>query len=254
VNREVARRVRAVFPLRHPLSSVMADGPFGPVERSPWAVRRHPKDIEAPDPCAPMQRYVSIAGVKDALTVFSDGLPQYEAKADGTLFVTLLRAFTQLSRRDLPERPGHAGWPTSTPEGACLGPVHARLAVMLHAPEMLDQREPIEVAADAFLSPPVAYMRRALMAVPPEVAGPELSGEGLVFSAMKPADTGEGVILRCYNDTSEIARGAWAVAKSFTSAMRCRLDETPTGKLVLQRGRVTFEAGPREIVTILLRP
>ncbi len=253
VNREFSRRVRAVFPLRHALSSVVADGPFGPVERSPWPVRRRPRDIEAPDPCAPMQRYVTVTGVKDAITVFSDGLPQYEARADGTVFVTLLRAFTQLSRRDLPERPGHAGWPTPTPEGACLGPVHARLAVMLHDPSALDEPAAIEDAADAFLSPPMAWMRRSLLRFPAEVAGPVLEGTGLVFSAMKPAESGKGVILRCYNDTGDVVRGAWCVGNAFAAATRCRLDEFQLGKLVVQKGRVEFEAGPREIVTILLR-
>ena len=253
VNNDGARRVRAVFPLRHPLSSVVADGPFGPVERSPWPVRRKAREIEAPEPSAPMLRYVSVAGVKDALTVFSDGLPQYEAKADGTLFVTLLRSFTQLSRGDLPERPGNAGWPTPTPEGACLGAVHARLAVMLHDPEWLDERRAIEDAADAFLSPPMCVMRRALLHVPRGVAGPSLEGAGLVFSAMKPAESGKGVILRCYNDGSETVRGAWCVGRAFTTAMRCRLDETALDRIEVKRGRVEFEAGPREIVTIQVR-
>ncbi len=140
-------------------------GPFGPVERSPWPVRKKRRDLEAPDPCAPMQRYVSVAGVKDGLTVFADGLPSYEAKPSGTVLVTLMRSFTQLSCRDLPERPGHAGWPTPTPDAACLGAVQARLAVMLHGPRALDAREEIETVADAFLTPPMGFMRRAMLSV-----------------------------------------------------------------------------------------
>jgi hypothetical protein len=72
-------------------------------------------------------------------------------------------------------------------------------------------------------------------------------------AALKPAESGKGLILRCYNDTAEPVRGAWVVGGAFASASRCRLDETITGKLSIQRGRVAFEAGPREIVTILLR-
>jgi hypothetical protein len=40
--------------------------------------------------------------------------------ADGTILVTLLRAFGQMSREDMPERPGHAGWPTPSSR-ACSG-------------------------------------------------------------------------------------------------------------------------------------
>lgn len=251
--RHAARRVRAAFPLGHNLAAIVADGPFGPVERAPWPVRRKPRDIESPDPCAPMQRYVTVAGAKDGMTVFADGLPQYEAQRNGTVLVTLMRSFTQLSRPDLAERKGNAGWPTPTPDGAMLGPVDARLAVLLHSPAALDERDEIERVAEAFLNPPVAFMRRSLLHVPAETTGPELEGEGMVFSAMKPAESGTGVILRCYNDSGEVGRGAWDVGKAVSSAAKCRLDETIVDRLEVSRGVVRFEAQPREIVTILLR-
>jgi alpha-mannosidase len=247
-----ARRVRAAFPLGHSPAAVVADGPFGPVDRPAAPMRKRSRDLEAPDPCAPMQRYVSIAGVKEALTVFADGLPQYEARRDGTLLVTLLRSFTELSKRDLPERPGHAGWPTPTPGAATLGRVRARLAVMIHDPETLDEREPIESVAEAFLSPPIGFMRRWMQSSAGDVAGPELHGDGLVFSAMKPAESGRGIVLRCYNDRSEAVSGFWEVGDGFKSAMKCRLDETKIAALSVIRGRVEFGAEPREIVTILV--
>ncbi len=247
------RRVRLAFPLGEPLRRVVADGAFGPVERPLRPVRRRPGDTEAPDPCAPMQRYVSVAGASGGLTVFTDGLPQYEARTDGTVLVTLLRSFTQLSRRDLRERPGHAGWPTFTPDGAHIGLVRSRLAVMLHDPESLDARDALEAAADAFLAPPIGLMRRALLALGPASRGPELKGKGLVFSAMKPAEAGKGVVLRCYNDRREAVRGAWHVGTAFRTATRCRLDETPIGKVSMGRGVIAFEAAAREVVTILVR-
>jgi alpha-mannosidase len=186
--------------------------------------------------------------------VFTDGLPPYEARPDGGVFVTLLRSFDQMSRQDLPERPGNAGWPTPTPGARCLGPVFGRLAVMLHAPRALDTRGEIEAVAEAFLAPPIAFMRRALPAVPLPVPGVELAGEGLVFSAMKPAESGRGTILRCYNATGKAARGAWCVGWPVKSASLCRLDEKPLRKLEVDaRGRVAFAAPPRAVITILVR-
>ena len=74
-----------------------------------------------------------------------------------------------------------------------------------------------------------------------------------MFSAMKPAESGKGVILRCYNDSGDVVRGAWYVGKTVTSAAKCRLDETLVERLEVNQGAVRFEAGPREIVTILIR-
>jgi hypothetical protein len=50
----------------------------------------------------------------------------------GVVAVTLVRAVGELSRNDLPERPGHAGWPTATPEAQCAGRFAARFAVLPH--------------------------------------------------------------------------------------------------------------------------
>jgi alpha-mannosidase len=159
-----------------------------------------------------------------------------------------------MSRSDIPERRGHAGWPTPTPEARTFGAVHGRLAVMLHGPAKIDSRELLEAAAEAFLAPPIALMRRALLAAPPEVRGPALSGEGLVFSAMKPAESGRGTILRCYNGRDKAASGAWHVAWRVTSATLCRLDEGPLKKLRVERGgTIRFDAPPRGVVTVLLR-
>ncbi len=123
VNRTGDHRLRAVFPLGERAHRVVADGAFGPVEReAARPARRRRGEREASCPTAPMQRWVVVGGRRGALAVHNDGLPQYEARPNGEVLVTLLRAFGELSRDDLPERPGHAGWPTPTPAGQCLGP------------------------------------------------------------------------------------------------------------------------------------
>jgi alpha-mannosidase len=185
--------------------------------------------------------------------VLTDGLPQYEVRPDGTVLVTVLRGFGELSRADLPERPGHAGWPTPTPEAQCPGPFAARLAVLLDEPGVIDAPGAIESAADAFLAAPVALMRRALLGRPAVVPGPELLGEGLVFSAMKPAVSGRGVVLRCYNARAVAVRGTWRVPWPVRSAARCRLDEAPLERLRIADGEIAFDAAPRAVVTVLLR-
>ncbi len=247
-------RVRVAFPsgVRDP--RVVADGAFGPVERRAGTARPRRGELEQPSPTAPMQRWVAAAKGARGLAVIADGLPQYEVRADGAILVTVLRATGELSKADLPERPGHAGWPTATPEGQCIGPFGARLAVVLTDEAGLAAPDAFDVAADEFLVPPVARMLRACVRVPRAAAGPALDGEGLVFSAMKPAESGRGVVVRCYNARSEAVKGAWVVPWRVRAAHLCRLDETLGARLkVGAGGRVEFAAGPRAVVSVLLR-
>jgi alpha-mannosidase len=247
-------RLRMAFPLGERARRVVADGPFGPVERAPGVARKARQgETEATPATAPMQRYVSVAGAKTGLTVFTDGLQEYEARPDGTLLITLERTFAEVSRRDLPERPGHASWPSRVHADAGARPPY-RLAVLLHDPAELDRRDEIEEAADSFFASPVGFMRRALLARPQDVRGPELSGDGLVFSAMKPAESGKGIVLRCYNAREEAVSGRWQLPWPVRSAVRCRLDETPGERLTVDaNGEIAFAAAAREVVTILLK-
>ena len=252
-NRRRDHRLRMAFPLGAKPRRQVADGHFGPVERAVGTQPRMPEGLEQPAATAPMQRYVSAACGERGLTVLSDGLPEYELRPDGTILVTLLRAFGQMSREDMPERPGHAGWPTPTPEAQCLGPFQARLGVFPVEEPELDASERIERTAERFHARPVALMRRSLLAVPRPVAGPTLVGEGLVFSAMKPAESGQGVVLRCYNALARLATGEWHVPWPVRSAELARLDETPLSPLEVADGTIRFDAPPRAVVTVLLR-
>jgi alpha-mannosidase len=253
-NRRTDHRLRMAFPLGVRPHRQAADGHFGPVERDIGPRPRSPKGVEQPAPTAPMQRYVSAAAGARGLTVLADGLPEYELLPDGTILVTLLRAFGQMSREDMPERPGHAGWPTPTPDAQCPGPFRARLGVFPNAERDLDERERIERTAERFHARPLALMRRSLLAIPDSVAGPALVGNGLVFSAMKPAESGRGVVLRCYNALTRPLNGEWRVPWPVRSAELARLDETPLAPLdVSPDGAIRFEAPPRAVVTLVLR-
>jgi mannosylglycerate hydrolase len=253
-NRRRDHRLRMAFPLgAKPLRQV-ADGHFGPVERKVGPPPPMPDGFEQPTAAAPMQRYVSAAAGERGLTVLSDGLPEYELTRDGTILVTLLRAFGQMSRDDMRERPGHAGWPTPTPEAQCLGAFRARLGVFPVEEPELDACERIERMAERFHARPLALMRRSLLSVPGPAAGPALVGEGLVFTAMKPAESGRGVVLRCYNALARLVTGEWHVPWPVRSAELSRLDETPLSALeVSPDGAIQFDAPPRAVVTVLLR-
>ena len=247
----LATDVRLRIGFRTGISSprVFADAAFGNVERGPIASGR---GNEAVPPTAPLHRYVSLFNESAGATIFSDGLVEYEAADDGTLWVTLLRAVGELSRHDLPERPGHAAYPVPTPLAQALGAFEARFGFALHGPRNDSTIHVIETLADDVLLPLRGEPWRTAIDPVARVAGPELAGDGLAFSAMKESEDGEWVIVRCVNLLDREVEGAWQLPAA-REAILSRLDETPIEALAVQDGGVRFVAAPRQVVTILVR-
>jgi alpha-mannosidase len=232
---------------------VWADAAFGPVRRAPLVVPPEDRLQESPPPTAPLHRYVSCYGPSSGATVYSDGLAEYEVTDDGDVFVTLVRAVGELSRGNLPERPGHAGWPMATPGAQCLGPFECELALLLHGPRSAETMALVERTADDVLLPLRGTTLRSAYAALQPGGGLELAGDGLTFSACKESEDGTWTVLRCVNVTERAVDGAWQLGLPIAEAQLARLDETPLARLSHSAHSVTFVAEPRAIVTILAR-
>jgi alpha-mannosidase len=233
--------------------TTVADAAFHPVEREAPAVSDSDARMETLVPTAPLHRFVSRYGSSAGVTVFSDGLAEYESFPDGAVAVTLVRAVGELSRHDLPERPGHAGWPASTPAAQCRGPYEARLAIALHGPEDAEQREVVERLAGDVLLPIVGETLRSSLGESRKAGGLVLEGAGLAFSAALPAQRDGWIVLRAVNRRDVAVQGRWRLSQPVAEAARARLDETPLEPLDVEADSIVFEAQPREIVTILAR-
>ena len=226
---------------------------FGAVERVQPNVPPEDAKMETPLRTAPLHRYVSLFGSGRGATVYSDGLAEYEATSDGGVLISLVRAVGALSRIDLPERPGNAGWPMETPDAQCRGPFAAELALKLHdarSPRTIDD---IERAADDILLPLTGATLRSALELPEPVVGVELRGEGFAFGCAKESDDGEWMVLRCTNLIDEERAGSWRLGFPVTEARATRLDETPERAVEVLGPIVQFLAAPRETVTILVR-
>ncbi|MEP6617989.1 MAG: glycoside hydrolase family 38 C-terminal domain-containing protein [bacterium] len=231
----------------------VADAAFGAVERSPLAITDSDAAMEHVVASAPLHRWVARFAKDCGATVYSDGLAEYESGEDGSIAITLLRSVGELSRSDLPERPGHAGWPAPTPDAQCIGEYEALIAVWLHGPDCPAVRDEIERYADDVLLPITGETLRSNLLPPLSAAGLELVGSGLIFSAACPAQREGWIVLRCRNQADTIANGEWRVGRPIEEATRARLDETPTESLSVAHGVIRFVAAPGEIVTILAR-
>ncbi|HZI30669.1 MAG TPA: glycosyl hydrolase-related protein [Gemmatimonadaceae bacterium] len=249
----IATDLRLRIGIRTGLQSpaVTADAAFGPVTRYPITTDATGRLKESAPATAPLHRYVSAYTATAGATVYSDGLAEYEAD-DDIIWITLLRAVGELSRHDLPERPGHAGYPVPTPAAQSQGLYEASLAFLAHGPKSDTTVALVEKIADEVLQPLRGATWRTAIRPPASIPGVELTGEGLACSTIKESEDGDGIVLRCVNVLNREVAGSWRLPK-VREASLARLDETPLEGLPPHDGAVDFVAPPRGIVTILVR-
>jgi alpha-mannosidase len=234
-------------------ASTLADAAFHLVERRTLTLSDAEAEMEHVVPTAPLHRYVSRYASDAGATVYSDGLAEYEALDDGAVAVTLIRAVGALSCHDLPERPGHAGWPADTPLAQSIGPYRAELALAPHGPDTPAQRHEVECLADDVLLPLTGSTLRSNLGAPAVVGGLALEGEGLSFSAAMPARESGWIVLRCVNRFDSVVSGCWRAQQPIAEAKLARLDETPLQAIEVEGDAVPFTAAPHAIVTVLAR-
>jgi mannosylglycerate hydrolase len=228
-----------------------ADAAFGPVRRDPIHAPSHAR--ETVPATMPMHRWAMHASPMFGATMIADGLAEAEVR-DQRMALTLVRAVGELSCNTLPERPGHAGWPSPTPAAQCLGAFSARSALFLHGPMSDDVLSRVRDACDDVLLPLVGETWRDLQQAG-RYPGPEIIGEAYELSAFTlSASDDAAVIVRVVNNTPRSAwgtlrfpdEGPWEVTP-------CRLDETPLGESELVRGSFSFEGAARAVLTVRVK-
>lgn len=253
-NRSEWHRLRARLPTGLAGALAVAGSAFGVLARPVVRVRAAGYPLETPVRTAPGHCFVAAASGPRGLALLAPAFFEYEWTSGGDLLLTLLRAVGELSRGDLPTRPGHAGWPTATPLAQCPGRSRVELAVAPVSEAEVERGDLLPALwEDAFL-PLRGFWLRDTVELDLATVDITLEGSGLVLSAVKPAQQGSPLVLRCYNATGRRVSGAWRFGEGVKSAHRVRADERESVALVLEsRGRIVrFAAEPHEIVTILV--
>jgi 2-O-(6-phospho-alpha-D-mannosyl)-D-glycerate hydrolase len=238
-NRTRDHRLRAVFPVGDGADYVRAEGQFALVRRPLAPARPRAAWVEPPD-CT---QHTLGAVALGPLALLTKGLPEYEARSSAggaELCLTMLRCVGVISQPSgvLATRPQGAGPQVPTPDGQCLGR-HTLEYALLPDADTLDDTELLRAAQDyrcGFLVSP-----HAVDFDPPL----ELEGE-VVFSCLKGAEDGDGLVLRCFN-ASRSAATARVVGD--VSVSGTRLDET--GERSLRDATVELRGG--EVATLRLR-
>jgi alpha-mannosidase len=226
-------RLRVHFPLAAAdEEEVRAEGQFDVVRRplrpreprAPW--------VEPPDPTAHTLGAVALG----PLTLLTKGLPEYEAGPDG-LRLTLLRCVGTISQpAGLPTRPLAAGPPVPTPDGQCAGRHVFEYALRFDADRL----------TDAALVRAAQDYRTDFLGVAASLDAPLRIDGDVVFSALKGAEDGDGLVLRLFNPN---ATPEQVVVTTAARLSRLRLDEEDEQAL-----DGTLEVRPGEIATLRLRP
>jgi len=244
-------RLRARFPVDAG-DEAIAGAAFGFERRGPVEPDRRAVAIERPAFTAPAHRYVAAGEHRRVLAITAPGFFEYEWTWDKELLVTLARSVGELSRADLPERPGHAGWPEPVPLAQEPG-LHVIDLAIAAMPEATQTAEPLETLwEDAHLPVQARYYRE--FTGNDASAGIALEGAGLIASAIKPGESG-AIVLRCWNAHEETVNGAWISSAPLRDARLIRADETEVAELAVEEERlVRFVSAPRSIATIAIRP
>lgn len=246
-------RLRVMFPTELNTRTCHAETAFDIVERevlfgegSPWMGRQ--------GVTFPMQRFVDVNDGRVGLAFLSPGLREYEVTQgrDRSLAVTLLRAYevnlTTVSKR----------WDPHPEMGLsqCPGQHEYRWLLYPHGGDTFTG-EVLNVA-EAMVTP----LQPCQAGANPEGDLPgchgimEMDGGQVALSAMKPAEDGQGWIVRLYNPGTRPERVVLRFGFAVTSLSRCTMEETEPENdpaIPVQKGRAELEIGPKKIVTLRVR-
>lgn len=274
VNRAHDHKLMAVFPSGIQAEHAHVDESFMVVERA----LRLPNStgwVEDPTPLMHQRAFADLSDEKGGLAVLNRGLPSVEIYEDGTIALTLLRSVGWLSRDDLWVRRIAAGPLVETPGAQCLGEYTYEYAVLAHqgdwrtvyrhaynynAPVMarradthpgLELREMNITRDDPSLVKQIPWPRSGPL--PPTLSVLALDPPTLILSAVY--QSGEALIVRCYNPLRETVSGQLICGLPLARAERVRLDETLLEALTItDQTRIPLEVRAGEVFTLRLVP
>lgn len=233
-------RMRVLLPAGIPAAHSFACTPFAFVERAVEAPDESAEFFERVNPEKPFTGCFGVAGPEGGLAVLAPaGLHEYavEPALGHALALTLFRSVYKTVFQ--PEES----------EGCLLGPLEFEYALYPFAGPF--PRAHALRLTDRLQTPPLAHVSSECV---PEKRYFALESDGLVLSALKPADADDGVIVRLWNPNPEDGAAKLHFLRPPSSLERCSLREEPGTPLQLDPGGgITITAPAGGIVTLRCR-
>jgi hypothetical protein len=255
VNTARDHRLRLLVHTGAATTDVWSEGHFD-IQCRPYAVASPPREawIETGPTEFNNKSFVATFDGTRGLAVAPHGLQAHELLPDarGAIALTLLRCVGALSRGDLTTRATNAGPSIPTPQAQMQGPQRYRLAIM---PCTCAADLPaIQELAEASAAQTLAY---AGVFAKPAAPLSLLHIEGSAPASVKPAEDGDGIIVRLWNGTSQPRRARVCVPwATIQTALLVRLDETvePAGPaLSVSTHAVALDVPAKAICSLRLR-
>lgn len=205
-------RLRLAFPAGGPVGEFVAATTFDTAVRTTEPASAQGWKHVAPD-TFPGQGWLAAGG----LTVVAPGLPDFSVTPEGVMLVTLVRSTGYVTRADHPARPEPAGPGSAMPAGQCLGRIEAQLSLFAGVDARAAQDA--ETGLRAVIAGPLPLLAESMSLL-------ELSPPELMLSAWKPAEDGDGMIVRILNPTDMAHDAELRFGLPIAQVAEVRLDET----------------------------
>jgi len=279
VNRADDHKLSVVFPTDLQPAQAWVDAAFAVVARD-IDMPESAGWVEDPTPLMHQRAFTDLSDGQRGLAILNRGLPAVEVTRTpgGTqVALVLLRSVGWLSRDDLPNRRVAAGPLVPTPGAQCHGEYRYEYAILPHSgdwraacPWAYGYTAPLLVArADTHEGLVLEEMNitrddpAQVRPIPWPRGGPQpgtwsllrLEPAGLVLSAVRRTEDGEGLVVRYYNTERVPLEARLTAGFPLQAAYRLNLNEERQGDLAVRDGRVVeVPTGGAEVVTLELRP
>lgn len=272
-NKAKGHRLRVLFPTDLDADYSWAGSQFDIVKRH-WS---YGTEWARSSNTHPNHKFVDVNDSNKGLAIINLGLHEYELLGDArrTLALTLLRCTNRISFSD-PEYP-LTSW--MVPEAECLGVTEFKYAIYPHKGDHLESE--VYQVSDQYLSglnvvvTPLNKRKwvegrpwvqdqdiegiffrpdplDTLPRLPRENSFLELAGDDLLISTVKKKEKGDNLIIRVFNISNECRKGSLRLSNNVADAWLVDLAEDRIAEIDNTEDTVTFDVGPKKIVTIEL--
>lgn len=240
-NKSENHRLRVLFPTNIDTDTVMADGQFDVIKRNikPWEGWENPSNTQR------MQAFFGVEDKSNGVLVASRGLCEYEVLRDGknTMALTLLRAVGEVGDWGVFPTPE-----MQLKKELCLEYSLIPYSITSKAKAFNDA---YTFAGDFFCTCQTEKHAGDLKVSDSFIT---VEGEYIVFSALKKAEDGEGLILRIYN----VSDSEQTVTVIFNSSMFAKVFETNLAEnkpisVDVEGGRYSLSIPAKKIRTFLFK-
>lgn len=262
-------RLRVIFPSGIHTDVSHAGMPYDvaefPIQESEESdVPAHMQDLmlagryTAPVRTRPFQNFITLANDECSLSIFSQGLSEYEILPDkNSIALTLLRGVGWLARADLLTREGDVGPHIFTPEAQCLGKQTFEYAIYPHGSNLTAANPHFEAdrhvlkfrAVQTNLHPGLLSDKFSFFSWEQD----EVFG-ALKLTTLKQSEDGRDLIVRFYNALAQPVSSALKLGSHVVEAWRTNLNEENQETLPVENGLIPVQVRGKEIMTVRVRP